>query len=144
MGLSEERLGAAVDEVLEPAWPAARRRAALRLAAGAAGRWAGGMALLALLVVAARAVLGLEVPWIFFAVVGPVAGLAVLPDPDDWRHLRRETEGAGTGAAGDDPVGGHAPGGAPDQAPDRARPVAPARRWRGAGPPPPPQPPRQQ
>lgn len=142
MGLSEERLGAAVDEVLEPAWPAARRRAALRLAAGAAGRWVGGMALLALLVVAARTVLGLEVPWIFFAVVGPVAGLAVLPDPDDWQHLRRETEGADAGAGGGDPVGGHAPGGAPDRAPGRARPVAPTRRWRGAGPPPPP-PPRQ-
>ena len=102
MERSEERLGAAVDEVLEPVWPAARRQAARGLVARAAARWAAGMGLVAAVAVGLRVLVGLTVPWACVAVVGALAALAAMPEHHELRHLRR---GGDAGAPG-----GSAPG----------------------------------
>ena len=90
MDTSEEHLGRAVDEVLEQAWPAERRRAGRLLVRSSLGRAVAGLGAILVFSLVLRATIGLEVPWLFFAFVGFLAAVAALPDPPDRAHLKRE------------------------------------------------------
>lgn len=90
MDASEEHLCRAVDEVLEPAWPAARRRASRRLVRSSFTRAAIGMIIILAFALVLRSVVGLQVPWVFFAFMGLLAFLAALPDSPARAHLQRE------------------------------------------------------
>ncbi len=92
MAVSEEQLRQQVDEALDPVWPRERRRAWRRAALKETGHWALGMAAVAALALGVYLVFGVMVPWIFFVVIGILAGFAVLPDPADQPHLKRQPE----------------------------------------------------
>lgn len=88
MALSEEYLRNAVDEVLEPAWPRERRRAARRLHLRTMSRIAGGCLALWGLGFVVHLWVGVSFPWVFFGVIALLATVAA-SGQEDHRHLRR-------------------------------------------------------
>ncbi len=92
MAVSEEQLRQQVDDALDPVWPRERRHAWRRAARHQAGHWALGMGAIAALALGVYVVIGIMVPWIFFVVIGILAGIAVLPDPEEQPHLKRQPE----------------------------------------------------
>jgi predicted PurR-regulated permease PerM len=92
VAVSEQQLRQQVDDALDPVWPRERRRAWRRAALKETGHWLLGMAAIAALAVGVYLVFGIMVPWIFFVVIGILAAIAVLPDPDDQPHLKRRPE----------------------------------------------------
>jgi hypothetical protein len=90
MSLSEDHIRQAVDEVLEPAWPAEARRAARAWNLATLARVVAGLVGVALLLTVVRLVEGRSFPWTFFvfiAVVTVAVGFHAARDPE---HLRRE------------------------------------------------------
>ncbi len=87
MGTPEEHLRQAVDEVLEPAWPKERRRAArrrlgatlLRVGVFLSAIW--GLALVVFLIT------GAMLPWTFFAFMSALAFFAAQRESGDCKHL---------------------------------------------------------
>lgn len=92
MTISEQQLRRQVDQALDPVWPRERRRAWRRAALKETGHWALGMAAIAGIAVGVYLVFGIMVPWMFFVVIGILAAIAVLPDPNEQSHLKREPE----------------------------------------------------
>jgi fatty acid desaturase len=88
MALSEEHLRSAVDEVLEPAWPRERRRAARRLRLRTISRIAGGCVALWGLGFVVHLWVGGSFPWLFFGVIALLATVAASVQ-EDHAHLRR-------------------------------------------------------
>jgi hypothetical protein len=88
MALSERQLRHAVDEVLEPAWPRERRRAARRLHLRSLSRIAGGCLALWGLGFVAHLWVGVSFPWVFFGVIALLAAVAA-SGQEDHSHLRR-------------------------------------------------------
>jgi len=90
MASSDEQLAQAVDAVLTPAWPDARRRALRRRSCATIGRVAGGLVGLWALGLVAHLVVGLTLPWIFFGCMGAMMTLAAFSQQEGREHLRRE------------------------------------------------------
>jgi hypothetical protein len=90
MAVSEEHLRRAVDEVLEPAWPRERRRAAKRLGYRTLGRIAGGCLALWGLGFLVHLLVGGHFPWVFFGVITLLASIAASITQADTSYLRRE------------------------------------------------------
>lgn len=90
MSYSEEQVSQAVDEVLEPAWPNERRRAARRwfwctlgrAALGTLGFWGLGVAMFIFF--------GAALPWTFYAFMAGLTVIAALHEARDPDHLRRD------------------------------------------------------
>ena len=90
MALSEEHLRHAVDQVLEPAWPLERRRAARRLSFHVLARIAGGFLALWGLGITAHLLVGGPFPWMFFGLIALLASAAAAMTQCDRSHLRRD------------------------------------------------------
>jgi fatty acid desaturase len=88
MALSEEHLRSAVDEVLEPAWPRERRRAARRLGLRTTIRIVWGCLALWVLGFVVHLWVGVSFPWVFFGVIALLASVAA-SGQEDHVHLRR-------------------------------------------------------
>jgi hypothetical protein len=90
MAISEELLRSAVDEVLEPAWPRERKRAARRLRRHTLARIVGSTLVLWALGVGAHLLVGGSFPWMFFGLIALMASVAAFATPEDRPHLRRD------------------------------------------------------
>jgi hypothetical protein len=79
-----------VDEVLEPAWPAARRHELARLLYISFGRV--GLFFLPVLTISLvlRFVFGLTLPWTFFAFTALLVFVVGTPELRERQHLRRK------------------------------------------------------
>jgi len=90
MSVSEEILRRAVDQVLEPAWPLERRRAARRLTYHVLARIVGGFIVLWGLGITVHLLVGGPFPWMFFGVIALLASTAASLSQCDPSHLRRD------------------------------------------------------
>ncbi len=90
MAASEELLRRAVDQVLEPAWPLERRRAARRLGYHVLARIVGGFFVLWGLGITAHLLVGGPFPWMFFGLIALLASTAAALTQCDRSHLRRD------------------------------------------------------
>jgi acyl-CoA synthetase (AMP-forming)/AMP-acid ligase II len=86
MATSEEHLGQAVDEVLDPAWPDERRRALRRWSYSTVGRVAAGL----LALWAFGLIIGLTLPWTFYGFMGLMMTSAAFSQEEGREHLRRD------------------------------------------------------
>jgi len=90
MAVSEELLRHAVDEILEPAWPHERRRAARRLSYQTLARIMGGFLALWGLGFATHLLVGGSFPWMFFGLIALLASIAAFTTQIDRTHLHRD------------------------------------------------------
>ena len=88
MSVSEEHLRQSVDDVLEPAWPGERRRAARSWFCSTLARAALGTLAFWGLALALHLLFGLALPWTFYAFVGGATTMAALREARDPDHLR--------------------------------------------------------
>jgi len=86
MAVSEESLGRAVDEVLEPAWMRERRRAAMRLGYYTVRRIVGSFLALWGLGFVAHLLVGGHFPWVFFGLIALLASIAASTTQSDRAH----------------------------------------------------------
>jgi hypothetical protein len=92
MATSDEHLAHAVDEALDPVWPFERRLALRRWRLATAARVAIAMAALWGLGLGMRIVVGMALPWTFFAFIGAMMTLAAFHQEEGREHLREERE----------------------------------------------------
>ncbi len=91
MPAAEDDLGRAVEQVLGPAWPRERRRAARRLLRSTLFRAAGGILGFWGLAGALR-VMGMAIPWVFYPGIAVLTAAAALIEARDPDHLRHDLE----------------------------------------------------
>jgi hypothetical protein len=91
MAVSEEHLRRAVDEVLEPAWPRERRRAARRMSLSTLSRVVGGCLALWALGFVVHLLVGGNFPWLYFGLIALLAAIAASTNQGDRTHLRRDS-----------------------------------------------------
>jgi hypothetical protein len=89
MSLSEDQIRRAVDEVLEPAWPAEARRAARAWNLATLGRVVAGLVGVGLILTVVRLVEGRSFPWTFFAFIAVLTVAVAFHAARDPQHLRR-------------------------------------------------------
>jgi hypothetical protein len=90
MTVAEEHMRRSVDEVLEPAWPRERRRAARRLGYRTLRRIAGGCLALWGLGFLVHLVVGGSFPWASFGLIALLSSVAASTSQGDRTHLRRD------------------------------------------------------
>jgi len=93
MPVSEDRIAQAVEEVLGPAWERERRRALWRWRRGTAARVVGGLVGVWGLALTLRFVVGMTLPWTFFAFIGFLMTVGGFSQPEGREHLREPQAG---------------------------------------------------